>query len=262
MVQIHKARKAVTVLGALLVASLPVTGYADSVWGEFDTLDTESVPLSGEPDDTFAGDVQFGYIAATGNSETTNLNGKTLLGWDLPKWRHAVSASGVYSEDGEETIAENYRAAYKTDRKLDGQNYLFGSLSWEQDEFSGYSERTTEAVGYGRRILETDEHTLDAEIGIGARQTELVDGAEQDETIGRLAGNYLWRFAENSKFSQQLAIESGDVNTYAESVSSITSQLLGKLDLVVSYTAKRNSEVPEGIENVDTYTTISLQYHF
>ena len=258
----NNTRMARVLLSTFVTACFAFPASADSVWGEFDTLDPESVPLTGEPEDTFAGRIQFGYMSASGNSETTNLNGKTLLGWDFPKWRHAVAASGIYSEEADTTIAENYRASYKADRKLDGQNYLFGTVSWEQDEFSGYEERTTEAVGYGRRILETGKHTLDAEIGAGARQTEFVDGTEQDETIARLAANYLWQFAENSDFSQQLAIEAGDLNTYVESVSSLTAQLIGELDLVVSYTVKRNSEVPAGIENVDRYATVSVQYNF
>ena len=89
-----------------------------------------------------------------------------------------------------------------------------------------------------------------------------MDGTEQDETIGRLAGNYHWQFAETSDFSQQLVIESGNLNTYIESVSALTSQLICELDLVVSYTIKRNSEVPAGLEKVDTYTNVSVQYNF
>lgn len=256
----NQTRKGLLV--AVLAATPVSTVQADSIWGEFDSLDADSVPLTGEPEDTFAGRARFGYIAASGNTETTNLNGKLELGWDRPKWRHAVIASSIYSKTETETTAENYRAGYKADRKLNGKNYLFGSLSFEHDEFSGYDERTTEAVGYGRRILESDAHTLDLEIGVGARQSELVDGTTQDETIGRLAGNYLWKFGANSDFSQQFSVESGSVNIYVESVSAVTSQLLGELDLVVSYTVKRNSTVPVGLEKVDTYTTVSIQYSF
>lgn len=245
----------------LLFALLSTAAPADSIWGEFDALDAENVPL-GEEEDEFAGRAQLGYLAASGNSETTNANGNLLLGWDLEKWRHAVSLAAIYAEDAETTTAENYRAGYKADRKLEGNNYLFGSLSWEQDEFAGYVERTTEAVGYGRRLLDTSEHVLDVEIGVGARQTEQVDGTEQDETIGRLAGDYLWTFGEHSEFSQQLAVEAGSLNTYVESVTAVTSQLLGELDLVVSYTIKRNSDVPPGLENTDTYTNVSIQYSF
>lgn len=257
----NRTRKTFVILATLL--AIPSgTAYADSIWGEFDALDTESVPLPGEPEDPFAGRIQFGYLAASGNSETSNLNGKLQLGWDLADWRHAFAASSIYSKNDDVVVAENYHAGYKADRKLGGQNYLFGSLSWEQDEFTGYESRMTEAVGYGRRVIESDEHTLDLELGIGARQTELLDGTEQDETIGRLAADYLWTFGENSDFSQQVAVESGDLNTYIESITALTSQLLGELDLVVSYTIKRNSEVPAGLENTDTYTTVSVQYNF
>ncbi len=241
-----------------LLAAAPA--HADSIWGEFDSLDTESVPL--ESEDAFAGRLRFGYIAASGNTESTNLNGKVELGWEQIDWRHAVIASSIYSENDVATTAENYRAGYKADRKIGERNYLFGSLSWEQDEFSGYDARTTEAVGYGRRLLDSEAHVLDLEIGVGARQSELVDGNEQHETIGRLAGNYLWKFGDNSDFSQQVVVESGSLNTYIESISALTSQLIGELDLVVSYTLKRNSEVPDGLENVDTYTTVSIQYSF
>lgn len=249
--------------GILLISAcltFASSARADSVWGEFATLDTE--PVIDEPEDAFAGRVRFGYLAASGNTETANMNSKLELGWDLEKWRHAVAASSIYSKDEQQTIAENYSVGYKADRKLSEQNYLFGSLSWEQDEFSGYEQRTTQAVGYGRRILESDKHVLDLEAGVGARQSELTDGTEQNESIGRLAGNYLWKFAENSDFSQKMTVESGDLNTYVESVTALTSQLMGTLDLVVSYTIERNSAPPTGLENTDTYTTVSIQYSF
>lgn len=261
-----KTRKTLVILAGTLCALLASTANADSIWGQFDVVDPDSVPLD-EPSDKFAGRIQLGYLAATGNADTTNINSKIMLGWDREKWRHAVLASGIYSEDDTTTIAERYRFGYKADRKLGEKNYLFGTVNWEQDEFSGYRNRTTEAIGYGRRVLESDEHTLDLEIGIGARQTDLVDPLAQpemgqDETIGRLAGDYLWKFGEHSDFSQKIIVESGDLNTYVESVSAVTSQLLGELDLVVSYTIQRNSDVPVGVETTDTYTTVSVQYNF
>lgn len=259
-------RKALVILAGSL-GTFSFSAYADSIWGEFNAIDADIIPLTGEPTDKFAGRIQFGYLAATGNSETTNINSKVLLGWDRLKWRHAVIGSGIYSEDDESTIAERYRLGYKADRKLGEQNYLFGTVSWEQDEFSGYESRTSEAIGYGRRVLESDESTLDLEIGIGARQTDLIattpaPGVEQHETIVRLAGDYLWKFGEHSDFSQRIVVESGDLNTYIESVSAVTSQLVGELDLIVSYTIQRNSDVPLGLENTDTYTTVSIQYNF
>lgn len=235
--------------------------HADSIWGEFDAVGNEDVPLK-EGEKRFGGRVQAGYIAARGNSNTTNFNGKVVMGIDQMDWRHAWIAAGIYSKDETTVIAENYRAGYKADRKLDGQNYLFLALSWEQNEFAGYDQRTSEAIGYGRRMFDTDTQRLDLEVGLGARQTELVDGSDRDETIGRLALSYFWDFGEHSDFSHQMALETGDFNTYFESVTSVSSQLIGELDLVASYTVKRNSTVPAGREKMDTYTTISVRYNF
>lgn len=245
----------------LLVSLLPAAAMADSIWADFDALDGEAI-LSGEEEDNFAGRFQFGYLASSGNTESTSFNGKLLLGWDFEDWRHAVMTAGFGAADETNTTAENYQAAYKIDRKLGEKNYLFGALNYDKDRFGAYYERYTEAVGYGRRIIETEAHVLDLEAGIGARQSELPDGTELDETIGRLAGNYKWQIAQTSSFSQSLAVESGDENMYIESNTNLASQLIGRLDLVLGYVIKRNSDVPPGTVKTDTITTVSIQYNF
>ena len=248
--------------GALIASLLlPAPSIADSVWGDFDALSDTEVPEGGEKD-IFAGRLTLGYLASSGNTDTSSFNGKLVMGWDLEKWRHATMFSGIRSEENNVTTAENYQAGYKADRKFGEKNYLFATLAWEQDEFSGFEKRTTEAVGYGRRVLETDSQLLDLEIGAGARQSELTDGTERDETIGRVAGNYKWTFTETSDFGQQLMVESGSENTYTESVTQLSVKVMGNLDLAVSYTVKRNSSVPLGNEKMDTYTTVSVQYDF
>jgi len=59
-----------------------------------------------------------------------------------------------------------------------------------------------------------------------------------------------------------LTIESGQENTYTESVTAISAQVVGNLALVASYTIKNNSDVLPLIEKTDTYTAISLEYTF
>lgn len=258
-------KKTMTLLFAACIPALtlfPATAQADSIWGEFDALSDQEIPGGADDKETFSGKFQLGYLASSGNTESASFNGKLALGWDLEDWRHAVVASGFSSETDGVTDGENYQAGYKADRKLGEKNYLFAAVNWETDRFSGIDERTSEAFGYGRRFLETDTQLLDLEFGVGARQTDLEDGTSRDETIGRFAGQYKWQIAESSEFEQKVAVESGDENTYTESVTSLTSQLVGELDLSVSYTIKQNSEVPVGRENTDTYTTISVVYSF
>ena len=250
-------------LPALCMALASFSSVADPVWSEIEGIaDIDEDTLAADDDDIFAGKLNLGYLASTGNTESSSFVGKLTLAWDLEKWRHAAVASGFSSETDGVTDGEQYRAGYKADRKLGEKNYLFGVINWENDRFSGIDQRISEAVGFGRRFLETGVHTLDLELGVGARQTKRTTGEETDETIGRFAGTYAWKIAENSSFKQSLAVESGDENTYSESVTELTAQLIGRLDLSISYTIKRNSEVPLGSEKTDTYTSVSVVYSF
>jgi putative salt-induced outer membrane protein len=74
--------------------------------------------------------------------------------------------------------------------------------------------------------------------------------------------NYRWEFNASASFTQDLAVESGEVNTYIESVSAIKTQLFSELALVASYTVKNNSDVPPDAVRTDTYTALSIEYAF
>jgi putative salt-induced outer membrane protein len=141
-------------------------------------------------------------------------------------------------------------------------DYLFFSGDWRQDEFSGYDKQVTEAVGYGRRLIDTARHTLALEGGLGAKQSDLVTGEELDEGIVRGGLDYLLRISETSEFSQKLLLEQGDDNRYTESTSALKTRIVGNLALVLSYVIKNNSDVPVGIEETDTFTALSLEYGF
>ena len=74
--------------------------------------------------------------------------------------------------------------------------------------------------------------------------------------------DYQWLFSETANFSQSLVVESGGKNTYLESKSALSAQLVGNLALVASYTVKHNTDVPPLTEETDTYTALSLEYVF
>jgi putative salt-induced outer membrane protein len=117
-------------------------------------------------------------------------------------------------------------------------------------------------VGYGRRLIDNKVHKLNAEIGVGARQSELQDTTEENETIFRGGLYYKWKLTDTATFRQDLTTESGSTNTYSESVTAISAKLLGDLALVASYTIKHNSDVPPLTEKSDKYTALSLEYSF
>lgn len=210
----------------------------------------------------WSGKAGVGYLATSGNSENTSLNAVFQLSYDLDSWHHGFTAKAIGAESNTVTTAERYQAGIKSKYDFTEHDYIFGMVNWERDRFGGYKEQLSEAVGYGRRLLNSDTHVLNVELGVGAKQADLFDGSKLNGMIGRAAADYLWNFSDAADFSQLVAVESGSGNTYIESISAITARLIDSLNLVVSYTVKNNSDVPAGRDKTDTFTAVNIEYAF
>ena len=210
----------------------------------------------------FSGRVALGYLATSGNTENETFNSNFDLDWNRAPWHHALTGAAVRASTDNVTTAEAYSLDWQSDYDLSERSYVFGLIAWNDDQFSGYDQQIRAVLGYGRRFIATERHALNGEVGAGARQADLRDGTNEDESILRLSGDYLWIISETAEFSQSLAIESGSFNTYTETVTKLTADIRGSLSIVFSYTIKNNSEVPAGIEKTDTFTAIALEYAF
>lgn len=210
----------------------------------------------------WSGKAGLGYLATSGNSENSSLNAVFRLSYDLESWHHQFNAQAIGSVTNEVTTAERYQAGFKSKYDFTEHDYVFGLVSWEKDRFSGYREQTSEAVGYGRRLLNTETQVLNVEIGVGAKQADLSDGTRETGFISRGGADYLWKFSETAEFAQLLTIENSSDNTYIESVTALNARLLESLTLGISYTIKNNSDVPVGREKTDTFTAVNLEYSF
>jgi putative salt-induced outer membrane protein len=217
-----------------------------------------------EVEDTgpWSGKAALGYLATSGNTENTNLNAVFEVGYETGRWNHLFNALAVNASENENTTAEAYEWGWKSELSFSEFNYLFGRLNWRKDLFSSYDTQFSQTVGYGRRLLDSETQDLDVEIGAGARQSELVDGTQQNEFIVRAGLKYVWTLSDNSEFRQSLTAEAGQENTYLESVTALSATLVGDLALVASYTIKHNTDVLPGLEKTDTWTALSLEYHF
>lgn len=213
-------------------------------------------------EDGFSGKVSFGYLGTSGNSESSSVNAGTELHLERERWTHSLAINALGAEDAGQTTAEAYSLAAKSEWSINDDSYLFGLARWEKDKFSGYDQQTTETVGYGRIFLDGDTTRWSAEIGAGARQSDLRDGSSDNETVLRAATDFRHAFSETSEFTAGLSLESGDTNTAAQSLLAIKARLLSDLALVASYRVRYNSEVPVGSEKTDRFTAISLEYAF
>lgn len=214
------------------------------------------------PESPWSGKATLGYLATSGNTENTTLNTGFEVGYKTGQWVHTFKAAAIEASENEATTAEAYDVGWKSERNLSDKDFLFGRLSWRKDRFGGFDTQFSQTLGYGRRLIDTDKHKLNAEIGGGARQSELQDGTTEDETVFRGGMYYKWQFSETAEFRQDLTAEGGKQNTYIESVTAISAKLLGDLALVASYTVKHNTDVSPLLEKTDTYTALSLEYAF
>ena len=215
-----------------------------------------------EDEGPISGKAAAGYLATSGNTDSTNANASFELLFERDVWTHEFALNGVLATSGGDTTAEAYGFTYEGRRDLGERGYVFTALDWERDEFSAFDQRVSETVGYGRRLVRTDNHALNFEIGAGARQAERRDGTTRDDAIARSTLEYVWTVNETTEFSQDLVIESGSANTRTQAVSELRARLFGDVALVLSYRIRHNSDVAPGIEQTDSYSAISLEYAF
>ena len=153
------------------------------------TLAALVLPLSSqaqnapEPESPWSGKATLGYLATSGNTENSTLNSGFEVGYSVEKWAHIFTAKAVNASENNVTTAEAYDAGWKSERQITDHDFLFGRLDWRKDRFGGFDTQFSQTVGYGRRLIDTDKHKLNAEIGAGARQSDLADGTEESETI-------------------------------------------------------------------------------
>ena len=210
----------------------------------------------------FSGRTGLGYIATSGNSENKSLNADFNLWWNHDPWDHSLSGLAIKSSSSNIDTAEAYGLAWQSNYAINETAYIFGIVALDKDEFSTYNQQIREAIGYGHRFIDLENHILNGEVGVGVRQATLRNNQNQDEGILRFSGDYQWVISETSGFTQTLSIESGSDNTYLEMASALSADVRENLALVISYTIKNNSDVLPGTEKTDTFTAVSLEYIF
>ncbi len=210
----------------------------------------------------WSGSASLGFLSTSGNTNTTSYNTAFGISYAKNKWTHTFDAAANGADESDTTTAEAFQAGWKTSYDFSEHNYMFGLVNWRKDRFSGVNEQLSEAIGYGRRLIETPAHLLSAEIGAGHRSADLADNTNESGAIVTLGLDYKWTFSETSNFEQSIGVESGSDNTYLESVSAVRAKLLGDFAIVLSYTVRHNTDVPVGSEKTDKLTAISLELAF
>lgn len=211
-----------------------------------------------------SGELSAGFVSASGNSESRTTNFRAKLGYETANFKHGLQGRTLQTRDEGETTVERYSAGYKVDFNFTAADFAFFAADFEKDLFGGIRRRTSQTVGYGRRLLNSDTHQWNVELGGGLRQIRFQepDGSSESEAVGSLASDYTWKITDTSRFVQAVSVESGSSNTSVDSETELQLSIIGNLFASLSYTVQYNSDVAAGTDNTDTYTAINLNYGF
>jgi len=217
----------------------------------------------------FYGDISIGGSLNTGNSNSYNLNTKLDLNYNKNKW---VNTGTFQSQiGGDRTTGLNNR-----NYNLQGQSkyffkppvsFWYGFTSYTLDTFNTYRTVSLNSLGYGQRLLNRKDMTLDLEGGPSytRRRAQGDTGLIQTE-MGILGSvTYNWIISDNIKFTQFLLATRDKLNTYTQSTTSLTSKIIKNLALSISLNYEHNTNIPLGstnTEKTDTQTLLSVVYGF
>ena len=214
------------------------------------------------------GEFEMGISDARGNTDNTTINARMDFDIDQKKWRHNIFGYFFYAKNSGERSAENCTIGYKPRFFVTTQDYLFGLIRYGQDKFGSIEHQTTGVAGYGRQLFSINKHTLDAELGLGGRQTIYTsspsnDKLASDELIYFLGGKYTGHISKTARFTETGRVEAGQDNNYITSITSLGLSIAGNLSAKISYTLRYNTDVTgDKGKKVDSLSNVNLVYRF
>lgn len=191
-----------------------------------------------------------------------------------------------------ETTADKYEMGAKAGYNVHPRFYLFGTIDYLDDKFSGFDWVVTETGGLGVKVIEESKVKLSLEGGPGGRHTRTLfvkgdplavppipDSPQErdNDFIGRGALNFLWQITDNAKFTQDAVSifgpkAGGGIRTTAN--SALAAQIVGSLSLKLGYSIAFVTDPPkidhdkiatteaQEAKSVDSTVTASLMYTF
>jgi len=215
-----------------------------------------------KPASKWNGEAELGYLKTSGNTDTESLHTKGKIINERIKWKHTATIEITRKSDNGVTNAKRTYITGKSDYNIDEFSYLFATLTYENDDFSGYEYQYTEAIGYGYHVIKQEDLKLDMEVGVGARQSKLDSGSTNSEGLVKGAADLEWKLSKTSTFTQHLSVEAGEDNTISRSITALKIQVIGNLSAKLSHSIKHNSDAPAGKEKTDTESIVTLVYSF
>ncbi|MDU0355822.1 DUF481 domain-containing protein [Paraglaciecola aquimarina] len=223
--------------------------------------------FAAEEEKPFSMDGEFGFIATSGNTETTSIKGKLSAHQELEMWSNDFKAEALYKKDQisgtAQTTAQKYFVSAQANYKLENPDHrVFGFASYSDDRFSSFNYQSTVSAGWSQKLWQDDSSKFDYSIGPDYSFNETDEGEKQNSFIVRGALNYQLKLSKTANFTQLFSTEVGSDNTKSKSESSVSAKISDGFSLKVSLILDHNTDVAADKEKLDTQTAVTLVYTF
>ena len=209
------------------------------------------------------GKIQAGASFASGNSDNLALGLSFEAARTSGKFVHNVTGFIDIAESDGVTTQKRWGGAYQLDYNFSDYTYVYGRVSYEEDQFSGFDYRIFSGAGLGHFFYKTEPFTWKVEAGPGFRYSPIDDTREIDQDFAAYASSDLdWVIREGIVFGQDVNITWTSPTTTFQSITSLTTQLTDAISTAISLEYRYETDPPLGRVNSDTIARASIAYGF
>ncbi|GAB7218635.1 DUF481 domain-containing protein [Vibrio comitans] len=220
----------------------------------------------------FKSEVEFGYQAHTGNSDSESMNAR--LSGEYIKNRYRFTGEWKYYllyKDGEE---DKRQSTYdlQGDYKLGPKSYAYSSFSGYDSQYSSYYTDYTVSMGLGYQLTNTKYLLVEGELGPGYRYQEPnLDEIDDDDIVfpetvqeAIIRGNLtiVWKPIESLSIGSNITVVAGESNTRTDTELSVINAITEDIALKLVYNQQHHNKVPNGLSNTDSIFSVNLLFIF
>lgn len=217
---------------------------------------------------------EFGFLLASGNTNTSTVTAKINTSQELTSWSYQFIADTLYKQSQQEvdgqssnaTSAQKLFLSGQFDHKLDEpDNRLFIYGEYENNRFSGFRYQAAVAAGWTSRLWHNNYSEFKYSVGPGYGISEAEHNNTEEDIKGlivRAAMEYKRKFSKHATFRQFVSTEADQEFTKTKSETSLSTKLTGALAMKLSFVMNLDTSVGSDIEELDTEAAVTLVYQF
>jgi putative salt-induced outer membrane protein YdiY len=173
---------------------------------------------------------ELGYVATSGNSESSTFGLKNTLARDWERSRFELKIAAVRVETttrtvtavgtptdfskevdtNTETTAENYFASARYDKNITDRFFWFGGAGWDRNRFAGIDNRYTAFGGVGNIWFDSETWKWRTDYSLTAtRENDVVEPPNFDDTFAgaRLSSSLRYAFSHTGTYTNDTIVD-------------------------------------------------------